>query len=263
MRSLYENEPQRPLSFPAALFKQNLPTLLFLVIGLVGMVTVYAYFKPDEAAAEALIITSSINRDSLTLAAPIYKVVPERPVLQRLTQSPGPVLIGLIVGHQDSDTGAICDDGLTEVEINRNIANKVANSLYTAGIPVQLLSEFDPRLTQFSGTALVSIHADSCGYYNDQATGYKIAGSSYSDSSRLELCVEQAYYHATQLPYHANTITTHMTDYHAFREIAPGVPAIIIEVGFMNLDRVLLTTQADLPAAGIANGIQCFMEGLQ
>jgi hypothetical protein len=54
-----------------------------------------------------------------------------------------------------------------------------------------------------------------------------------------------------------------MTDYHAFRTLPPGVPAIILETGFMNLDRALLTTNADIPAIGILSGIQCFLDGTQ
>jgi len=51
-----------------------------------------------------------------------------------------------------------------------------------------------------------------------------------------------------------------MTDYHAFRTIPVGVPAIIIEVGFMNLDRDILTNHPDIPAAGVTNGILCYLD---
>jgi N-acetylmuramoyl-L-alanine amidase len=96
-------------------------------------------------------------------------------------------------------------------------------------------------------------------YYHDQLTGFKIASSSYTDSSALEVCMEQEYGRVTQLSYHPHTITEHMTDYHAFREIPPGVPAIIIEVGFMNLDRDLLANHSDLLAAGVTSGIHCYL----
>jgi N-acetylmuramoyl-L-alanine amidase len=54
-----------------------------------------------------------------------------------------------------------------------------------------------------------------------------------------------------------------MTDYHAFRLIAPGTPAIILETGFMNLDRELLTTRHEVAVGGIVNGIACFLESLE
>ena len=84
--------------------------------------------------------------------------------------------------------------------------------------------------------------------------------SPISDSQRLYECLEQAYGATTGLSFHANTITPDMADYHAFRTISPVIPAVIIETGFLNLDRALLTVDADTPAAGIANGILCYLE---
>lgn len=228
--------------------------LVFLVTAVFGMLTVHWYFTPSIGEAQA------VPQASQGLSAPLFKEVPLRPVQQRLTQSPGPLRVGIIIGHAGFDSGAVCDDGLTEVEVNTIIGTLVAENLRARGIPTDLLDEFDPRLTNYSATALVSIHADSCVYYNEYATGYKIAASSLTDSTALEMCVERVYRQATELPYHANTITPHMTDYHAFRVIAPGTPAIIIEAGFMHKDREMLTIQADRPARGIANGILCYLE---
>ena len=240
------------------LLGRNLPIVLFLLLAIVGMGIVYWFFSPPEATAELIASTSSSS-----LSAPIYKPIPAKPVLQRLAQSPGPIRIGLIAGHKGSDSGAVCDDGLTEAEVNLNITEKVAGALLAQGIHADILDEFDPRLGNYGGTAVISIHADSCVYYNDLATGYKVAPSSRTDSSLLQNCMETAYAQVTQLPYHANTITPHMTDYHAFRTLPEGVPAIIIETGFMNLDRTILTTNADVPASGILNGIQCFLDSVQ
>ncbi|NJN54036.1 MAG: hypothetical protein HC804_04330 [Anaerolineae bacterium] len=114
-------------------------------------------------------------------------------------------------------------------------------------------------MPRYGATALISIHADSCVYYHDDLTGFKIAGSSYTNSASLQTCMEQEYGRVTQMPYHPHTITEHMTDYHAFREIPPGVPAIILEVGFMNLDRDILTNRSDVPATGVLSGIQCYL----
>lgn len=240
------------------LLGRHLPIVIFLLLAFVGMGIVYWFFSPPEATAEMIAASSTSS-----LSAPIYKPIPAKPVLQRLAQSPGPIRIGLISGHKGSDSGAVCDDGLTEAEINFNIAEKVAAALLAQGIHADILEEFDPRLSSYGGTAVISIHADSCVYYNDLATGYKVAPSSRTDSLVLQNCIEAAYTQTTQLPYHANTITPHMTDYHAFRTLPEGVPAIIIEVGFMNLDRAILTTNADIPAAGILSGIQCFLDSVQ
>jgi N-acetylmuramoyl-L-alanine amidase len=228
--------------------------LIFLTAAMAGMLAVYWYFSPSVAEVQA------VAQASQGLSAPLHKDVPAQPVAQRLPQSPGPLRVGIISGHAGFDSGAVCPDGLTEATVNATIAALVAENLRARSIPVDMLEEFDPRLPNYSATALVSIHADSCLYYNEFATGFKIAGSSYTDSTALEQCVEDAYREITGLPYHANTITPHMTDYHAFRSIASGTPAIIIETGFMNLDRHILTAQADIPARGISNGILCYLD---
>lgn len=251
VRSHSTNDNRR---FSNSLWWQYTPLLLFLGLATAGMLAIHWFFSPvdegDVTAAQA----------GAVLSAPIYKTLPDQPILQRVAQSPGPLRIGIIVGHRGSDSGTVCDDGLTETEVNANIAERVYAQLQAQGIRAELLDEFDERLKSYYGTAVISIHADSCVYYNDLATGFKIAGSSFTDSSALSICMEQAYQEATQLTYHAHTITPHMTDYHAFREIAPGVPALIIETGFMYLDRDLLTVDANIPATGIVNGILCYLD---
>ena len=216
----------------------------------------YWYFNPDGGDVEAMAAIVAGN----TLSAPLFKEVPAKPVLQRLAQSPRPVHIGIIAGHKASDSGAVCDDGLTEVSVNANIAERLAANLQARGIRAEVLEEFDPRLADYSATALISIHADSCAYINEMASGFKISGSTFTDSSQLSICIEQEYRAATGLAYHASTITADMANYHAFGEIAPGTPAIIIEVGFMNRDRELLTTNTDPVIIGLINGISCFLE---
>lgn len=235
----------------------NVRLLLFLIAAFVGMLTIYWYFSPVEVTAEFIAASTEGS-----LSAPFYKSVPLRPVMQRLMQSPGPLRIGIISGHKGNDSGAVCPDGLTEAQIVENIANQVAAQLQAQGVPVDILEEFDRRLAHYSATAVISIHADSCVFYHDQLTGFKIAGSSRTNSTVLEICMEQEYGRVTQLPYHPHTITEHMTDYHAFRTLPPGLPAIIIEVGFMNLDREILTTRSDTPAAGIYSGLQCYLSTL-
>jgi len=258
MRSDSNSTQQTPSFDWLQAIKNNLPLLLFLLLATGGMLTVYSFYSPETAVSgEAIIAEADLEGG---LWAPIYKDVAGPPVTQRLVQSPGPARIGIISGHRGFDDGASCPDGLTEVSVNANISEQVTAVLQQDGINVEILDEFDSRLTDYSSTALISIHADSCMYVNDLATGFKIAGSSYTDSSALSTCLEQAYAASTQLPYHANTITPDMTDYHAFREIAPGTQSAIIEIGFMYLDRDLLTTNTTPVVDGITDGIRCFLE---
>ncbi|NJN54035.1 MAG: N-acetylmuramoyl-L-alanine amidase [Anaerolineae bacterium] len=111
----------------------NVRLVIFLVAALAGMLVVYWYFSPEEATAEIIAATTQGQ-----LTAPIYKSIPEQPVIQRLAQSPGPLRIGLISGHKGNDSGAVCPDGLTEAQVVENIANQVAAQLQAQGIPVDI-----------------------------------------------------------------------------------------------------------------------------
>ena len=58
------------------------------------------------------------------------------------------------------------------MEANLKIATLVVQKLKDLGYTVDLLEEFDARLDQYNGMALISIHNDSCDYINDDATGF-------------------------------------------------------------------------------------------
>ena len=175
--------------------------------------------------------------------------------------------VGIVAGHAGNDPGAVCEDGngnvtLTEAEVNLEIAAIVQQKLIEAGFQVDLLREFDSRLNGYRALAIVSIHNDSCEYINDQATGFKVAAALSSTdpnrANRLTACLVDRYYRATAMTFHAGSITGDMREYHAFREIDPSTVAAIIETGFLNLDREILTKRTDLVAAGIVDGILCF-----
>ncbi|MCS6907286.1 MAG: N-acetylmuramoyl-L-alanine amidase [Anaerolineales bacterium] len=170
--------------------------------------------------------------------------------------------VGLVAGHYGNDSGAVCPDGLREVDINLNIATLVQKMLTQRGVKSEILQEFDPKLNGYRATLLLSIHADSCAYINDEASGYKVAAalmnSQPEKSARLVNCLRSHYAITTGLKHH-KSVTLDMTYYHAFNEIHPETVAAIIEVGFMNLDRVLLTQKPELVASGITNGILCYL----
>ena len=62
---------------------------------------------------------------------------------------------------------------------------------------------------------MVSIHNDSCQYFNDQATGYKVAGAvdtgAPGESKKLVACLTDRYAKRTGLPFHENSVTPDMT----------------------------------------------------
>jgi N-acetylmuramoyl-L-alanine amidase len=172
--------------------------------------------------------------------------------------------IGIVVGHRGSDSGAVCSNGLTELEVNSNIATFVQMKLIDMGYDVELLDEFDSRLRDYQAGLLLSIHTDSCDYINDSATGFKVAAAlsetKSANSNRLVQCVADRYANITGLRYHYQSVTNDMTRYHAFVEIDPNTTAGIIEVGFLNLDQDILTSKPELLADGIVAGIKCYME---
>lgn len=219
--------------------------------------TVFTMWSPN-----ALLPSGAAEQLARALAT---ETAPEPTPTVGITPTPLPVpRIGIVAGHLGNDSGAVCpDDGLTEVSINLDVAQRVKAGLEAQGFVVDLLEEFDFRLEGYQADALLSIHADSCEYINDLATGYKVTGSldSYvpTESQYLANCLIDRYGEATGMFYHENSITYDMTYYHAYREIAPDTPAAIIEVGFMKLDRDILTNQPDVVARGIVNGLLCYI----
>lgn len=189
------------------------------------------------------------------------------------TATPPYLRVGIVAGHSGGDDpGAVCPDGTTEAQVNATIAQYVAQILQSVGINVDVLEEFDPRLQGYQALALVSIHADSCQVASAHAgTGFKIAVSAALQSEgtfeqqaraqRLKECLREWYQATTKLSYDPETVTRDMREYHAFREVHPDTPAVIIEVGFLAGDYDLLVNRPEIPARGVALGVWCFARG--
>jgi len=172
------------------------------------------------------------------------------------------VKIGVVAGHWQHDSGAVCPDGLQEVHLNLDVASRVVAILQHEGFDAELIPEFSPMLDGYQASAFVSIHADTCA--ETGLSGFKVARVAASaiprQEDRLVACLIQEYGKATGLPFHQDSITFDMTDYHAFREIEPNTPGAIIEMGFMNADRELLTEHSSDLAQAVAQGILCFLK---
>ncbi len=168
--------------------------------------------------------------------------------------------VGIVAGHSGNDSGTVCIDGLTEASVNQAIADLVVHDLTLYGATAESLLEYDERLPGYEADAFVSIHADSC-QASKEMSGFKVASleGGSDESAALAACLWKSYAAATGLLPDPDTVTRDMTDYHSFRAIAPGTPAVIIETGFMNADRALLTKHADRAAQGIVDGIRCFL----
>lgn len=226
---------------------------VYLAGALVALLAVYFWLSPVGEGAP--------RRESSQFAVLPPKAVPTPQPIRRSPQGPGRTRVGIVAGHAGFDSGAVCPDGLTEASINLEVAQMVVARLAAQGILTDLLDEFDPRQHNYVASAIVSIHADSCIY--PEATGFKVAsleGSTNPENQLLVDCLTQEYGRQTGLPFHANSITYDMTQYHVFDSIDPQTAGAIIEVGFMLADRDLLVNHAEDVAQGIVDGILCFLQ---
>lgn len=200
----------------------------------------------------------------LLISVQATRQAPVEPEAPLPTSPPEKIRIGIVAGHWGkNDPGTVCQDGLKEVDVNLQIATLARQQLIALGYDVDLLEELDDRLYSYQAAALVSIHNDSCDYINDNATGFKVAAAienAYPEKAgRLTNCLVQRYQETTNMKYNFNTVTRDMSVYHAFNEIHSSTPAAIIETGFLNLDRQILTQQPELIAQGIVSGILCYV----
>ncbi len=238
----------------STLLADNLRSILTVVAVAVIVATLFTASTPPGLLSGGL---------TERLAEAIRAAATPTQVWPTPTDRPRPP-IGIVVGHwgDNNDPGAVCADGLTEFQVNQDIAYLVQKNLSAEGFDVDLLQEFDPGLNGYQALVLVSIHADSCEYINAQATGFKVASTLNNPhperSARLTACLRNRYAQATGLTVH-NSVTPDMSSYHAFDEINDETPAAIIETGFLNLDRVKLTQETDQVARGISDGILCYL----
>lgn len=171
--------------------------------------------------------------------------------------------VAIVAGHWKNDSGAVCTDGLQEVQINLTVAREVVSILEQRGYEARLFPEFAAELKGFEGSAFVSIHSDSC--QTPGLSGFKVAHVENSAApvkeEQLVNCLWSEYEKATGLARHEDSITEAMRNYHNFRQISPATPGAIIELGFMLEDRNLLVYRYKAVAQGVAAGIVCYLEG--
>ena len=238
----------------------TLTSLLLLAMIACLVATLFTVWIPDWYLQEAVALPTYVIPDMNQVQSEEIEFLP--------TPTTAPV-VGIVAGHMNSDMsdpGAVCPDalgGVKEVEVNLAVASKVIDLLKSQGFEAELLEEFDDRLQDFRGLALVSIHADSCEYINDEARGFKVAATwanpNSQDSNYLVACMEKRYAERTGMQVHLGSVTNDMTNYHAFAELNPITPAAIIEIGFLNRDNDRLRNDQDTLAQGVTDGILCYL----
>lgn len=175
--------------------------------------------------------------------------------------------IGIISGHRGEDSGAVCEDSygypeLQEVDVNFAVAQRVVAKLKAENFTVDLLDENDPRLDNYQGIALVSIHANTCYDFGEFVSGYIVAKAEarpdFGNDTLLRECVALNFGALVPLE-RSFVLTLDMTNYHVFRTIHPLTPAVILEMGYMLADREVLENEPELLAQAITNGIYCYL----
>ena len=192
---------------------------------------------------------------------------------------PGTKRVGLQAGHYEyydapgelfslrRNPGAP-GGGRIEWEVTIELARATARMLEERGYEVDVLPVTVP--VRYRAHAFVAIHAD--GSENTALRGYKLARPNFSsipavDDKFREIAYE-AYGEVTGLPDNSDYVTGRMRNYYAFNArryqhaVAPGVPQLIYETGFMSnwTDRQLLFNRPEVAALGIAEGISRFLE---
>lgn len=215
-------------------------------------------------------------------ATPTPTAGPDVPTLQERIGGPvavpnrhaGPRWVALQVGHWHNEllpdelrhladnTGAYAA-GVSEVEINEAVARLTARYLYERGYSVEILGAAVP--ISYTTDLFVALHTD--GNVRPSWRGFKATApwNSGPESDRFVEILYEEYGRASGLPTDALT-TESMADYYAFNSIryrhaiAPGVPAAILEMGFITNpeDREVLTGHQDWLALGIANAVDRF-----
>lgn len=255
MDDIRSDEPRQG----AGLVMRHLAVALTMAAVLATVFTAWtpASLAPEEIAGQ---LASALEREAEATPLPLANPGAEEDLLR----------VGIVAGHSGidpdlgfEDPGAVCADGLTELQVNQEIAERVVRGLNAAGLQADLLEEFDDRLVGYRAVALVSVHADSCLPINDDATGFKVSAAQDNavpdKAQRLVACLAERYEAATGLRYHRFSITRDMTEYHTFYEINSQTPAVVIETGFLHLDRDFLTESPEDAARGIVEGVLCYV----
>jgi len=237
-------------------------TLLVLAMVALGIVAFTLWRRDQTQAAEGTVATATASAEQPTPGlTPRPSPTPGPPTP---TPVPKNKRVGIVAGHYgpQNDPGAVCPDGLREVDINLAVAERVVARMQGLGYEADLMEEYDERLNGYRADAMLSVHADACDI--PEASGFKVARVSFSAipeiEDRMVECLYEHYGFVTGLPRHDYSITPDMHGYHAFLKIDPQTPGAIIEMGFMAADRYILVRRPDLLAEGIVRGLLCFLE---
>jgi hypothetical protein len=188
----------------------------------------------------------------------------------------GPRRVGIQVGHWKTDeapselrslvpqTGAAWE-GVTELDVNLDIAQRLAVILNSKGIATDILPVTVP--VGYIADAVIALHADSdgVGYWSGFKMAHNARRGPFEDTLLND--IKDSYAAATGMSYDAEHITRNMTGYFLYNytryqhAVSPYAPGVILEMGYLSSDddRLLMLDHPDVLASGIADGILRFL----
>ena len=220
---------------------------------------------------------AGFNAPPVAIAPPGGAVVEPNVIRIPRPEVSGPPRVGIQVGHWKVDevpaefgprlpeqTGASAG-GVNEVDVNLDVAQRLAKLLEAKGYAVDILPATIPP--GYVADAFVALHADDDGV--GASSGFKMAiGRRRGNYDQALLDALRApYASATGLEWDAEGVSRNMTGYYVwnwsrYQHVAsPFTPAVIVEMGFLSsdADRALMTDHADLIASALAEGIVAFV----
>ncbi len=271
-------------------YRQRYPVLVILAGLLILAVANFSDRRAQVAAQGGPALTEAQMARLLPENLPDFQGLPALPLYSieaaafkaALNPAVGPVgpaadRVGIQVGHWRSpelppELAALRGSqgsrtaGAVEVEVNLAIARRLSAALLQKNIQSDILPATVPP--GYRAGAFVALHCD----WSSRATasGLKVARSRYSlipaQDDRLLQLLYASYGQATGLAPEWN-LTRNMTGYYAFNRslfqssVAAQTPSVIIEMGFLTNqhDSLILLTQPDNVAQGIASGLETFL----
>ncbi|HAF62658.1 MAG TPA: hypothetical protein DCK95_10085 [Anaerolineaceae bacterium] len=175
--------------------------------------------------------------------------------------------IGILVGHWKIDSGAVCENGIVEADVNEAIANQVSSKMNALGYPVKLLSQNDLDLINYRGPVLIALFSGSCEEQPENKSGFTIgttlSTSDLNTSNALAVCMGEIYQSSTKLDFTYQIISLDHPAYPLFDMVNPQTPMIYLEMGSLLYDQAVLIDNSEKVANGIVNGILCYLDTLE
>jgi N-acetylmuramoyl-L-alanine amidase len=235
---------------------------------------------PIRPAVEATEADPDDPPNTFALSQPITSPKPGDPSGYTRVPAPkvpvGPRRIGIQIGHWQTEsvpselrrlevqTGTSWD-GINEVDVNLEIANRLAALLRSHGYVVDVIPTTVP--SGYLADAFVALHMDGDG--TGENSGYKLAHGSRRGPFEQQLLddIKAEYGAATGLAWDPIHISSAMVGYYAFSwqrfksATSPFTPSVILEMGYLSNDddRELAMEHQDVVVGGIANGIERFL----